>query len=343
MIVSGVYQWRSLIDGKLDIGSSYNLKERTYGHLRVLRLNKHHSIYFQRAFNKYSESNFVFEIIEYIPRLKGESKLDFRKRLVSREQHYLDTLLFAQEFIISKGGDKRFRKLGYNIRPTADSPLGIIKTEKSKEKYKKTIKNNPQILLEKEIKRQLTLSNNPEIRINASIKLKETWKNNPNLLIEAEAKRQLTLLNNPEIKEKSIIRRKETLFNNPEIRLRIIQKGKEAFKKRPLIICPYCAYQSRNKGNMIKTHLDRCVHKSGFDHKAEEIRKEEFRLTCSRAHYIPVVQLSLEGNFVAEFESAKTVIKSLGINGISNVCKKKQKTAGGFKWMYKSEYDKEFL
>lgn len=54
-----------------------------------------------------------------------------------------------------------------------------------------------------------------------------------------------------------------------------------------------------------------------------------------------VVQLSKEGVFIAEWESlteaSKNTIAKLA--NISSVCKGRGKTAGGFKWMYKVDYD----
>lgn len=56
----------------------------------------------------------------------------------------------------------------------------------------------------------------------------------------------------------------------------------------------------------------------------------------------PVIQLSLCGEYINEWESLSLVKKVLGINvsDISKVCKGKRKTASGFKWMYKKDYEK---
>jgi len=59
----------------------------------------------------------------------------------------------------------------------------------------------------------------------------------------------------------------------------------------------------------------------------------------------PVIQLNKDGTFVAEFESASDASRKTGINNVSNICKcckgrKGYKSAGGYKWVYKSEYDK---
>lgn len=57
---------------------------------------------------------------------------------------------------------------------------------------------------------------------------------------------------------------------------------------------------------------------------------------------IPVIQLTKKGIFIKEYESIKDAHEYTNINRItiSNVCKGKQKTSGGFRWMFKEEYEK---
>ena len=58
---------------------------------------------------------------------------------------------------------------------------------------------------------------------------------------------------------------------------------------------------------------------------------------------IPVIQLDLTGIFIAKFNSFAEAERSTGAcaTHISDVCKGKAETAGGFKWVYASEYEKE--
>lgn len=67
-------------------------------HLTDLRGNRHHNIHLQRAWNKYGEQSFTFQIIEPIESLST---------LLEREQYYLDRL-----------------NPQYNICPTAGTSLG---------------------------------------------------------------------------------------------------------------------------------------------------------------------------------------------------------------------------
>lgn len=74
----------------------------------------------------------------------------------------------------------------------------------------------------------------------------------------------------------------------------------------------------------------------------EEIEKRRYTKTNQNAK--PVVQLTLEGKYVATYPSGRQaeiqsgVAKSTAINACCNH-KPKHKTAGGYKWMFKTEYD----
>lgn len=111
-MTTGVYQIRNLLNNKRYIGHTARLtgfKERWSEHQRELLSKRHKNLHLQRAWDKNGASAFVFEILEKC------SPMD----CVDREQHYLDTLLFASCH------DARFRQLGYNIRRIGESNLGV--------------------------------------------------------------------------------------------------------------------------------------------------------------------------------------------------------------------------
>lgn len=107
---SGIYQIRSLNNGKIYIGSAVNFRNRARKHFNLLKLNKHHSIYLQRSYNMYKNENFVFEILENVE----------KTRLFEREQYYIDNL-----------------NPEYNMAPTAGSSLGRKATEETKARISK--------------------------------------------------------------------------------------------------------------------------------------------------------------------------------------------------------------
>lgn len=62
---SGIYQIRNLVNGKIYIGSSKNLKNRKcHDHLNTLKRNKHQNNHLQNAFNKYGKDNFICTVIQ---------------------------------------------------------------------------------------------------------------------------------------------------------------------------------------------------------------------------------------------------------------------------------------
>jgi len=102
---SGVYQIRNKLNGNCYIGSSINLRKRRRAHLNALHCGKHQNQHLQRAFDKYGEDAFSFEVLEHI----------VAENLILCEQYYLDTL--SPE---------------YNLLLKAGSPLGYRHTEESR-------------------------------------------------------------------------------------------------------------------------------------------------------------------------------------------------------------------
>lgn len=102
LTLSGIYAIRNTDNGKVYVGSAVNLRKRWHNHLHALRANKHHSPHLQYAWNKYGESKFKFEVLQYV---------DVPDNLIQAEQRWID------EF-------SAYGKGGYNATPKAGSALG---------------------------------------------------------------------------------------------------------------------------------------------------------------------------------------------------------------------------
>jgi len=74
---SGIYIIRNLKNGKFYIGQAVNFHTRWQEHRRTLRLNTHHNIHLQAAWNKYGEKSFKFMVLEYC----SIDKLDEREQV----------------------------------------------------------------------------------------------------------------------------------------------------------------------------------------------------------------------------------------------------------------------
>ena len=91
----GIYKIENLVNGKRYYGSSKNIDKRWRDHKNQLRAGKHGNYYLQRAWVKYGEDKFSFEIIE-------ECRVE---TLLEREQHYLNMFPEYNIGIKSSGGD----------------------------------------------------------------------------------------------------------------------------------------------------------------------------------------------------------------------------------------------
>ena len=136
---SGIYQILNTVNGKRYIGSAVNFKERWSLHLRQLKNDKHHSIALQRAWNKYGESSFKFEIL-----LTCE-----KEELLEYEQLHFDE--FKPEYNICKfaGNMLGFKFNEMSIAKMSKAAKGHKRwlnrkhTEESRDKMSKAAKANP--------------------------------------------------------------------------------------------------------------------------------------------------------------------------------------------------------
>lgn len=155
--VSGIYKITNIHNGKFYIGSSKNIKKRISTHKTQLRKQAHPNIILQRAWNKYGESGFVFEIVEeVIPDL-----------LLSVEQSYLDRLL--PSYNISKATASTSNQNGF-----VSKKLGRVFTPEEREKYSKSMKE----LWKHERSRLMESILDPERIRSISNSTKERWSNN---------------------------------------------------------------------------------------------------------------------------------------------------------------------
>lgn len=109
---SGIYKILNIINNKFYIGSAVDLYKRWIKHKRYANGNYHHSVTFQRAWNKYGEQSFKFIVLEYV---------ENKENLEKREQIYLDWF---------KSYDPN---IGYNILKIVNSPLGLKRSDQAKE------------------------------------------------------------------------------------------------------------------------------------------------------------------------------------------------------------------
>lgn len=118
--VAGIYQIRNLINGKVYVGSSSCLGGREKEHLYRLKAGNHHSQKLQRAWAKYGEDAFKFEILELI---------DGDDALLAAEQRWIDQLDCARR--------------GYNVAALAGRTVGVQWSAERREAQSKARRGIP--------------------------------------------------------------------------------------------------------------------------------------------------------------------------------------------------------
>ena len=106
----GIYQIRNLVNDKRYVGSSIDIKKRKREHFNTLKSCRHRNSHLQRAWNKYGENAFIFEVLfTCVPSM-----------CINYEQQVMDQ--WNPE---------------YNMNPTAGSNLGRKFGDETKDKLRK--------------------------------------------------------------------------------------------------------------------------------------------------------------------------------------------------------------
>lgn len=187
MKIAGVYKFTNKNNNKVYIGSSIDINHRYNEHMVLYKSNrKKGCVKFYKALFKYGKECFDFEIIELIDKSDTETFTEFVSKIRICEQHYLD-LYYAKEHIITKGKDKRFRNLTYNINPKAEGGGGNFWSKERKEKLKLKYKTEGHTCLGRIISEETRKKISNTKKENGTSK----GKNNPNYGITcSEEKKQ---------------------------------------------------------------------------------------------------------------------------------------------------------
>jgi len=65
-VINGVYKISNMINNKVYIGESFNIKRRWKEHIQELINNSHYSLELQKDYNTYGKDNFKFEVLEEV-------------------------------------------------------------------------------------------------------------------------------------------------------------------------------------------------------------------------------------------------------------------------------------
>lgn len=325
----GVYRITNLINGKIYIGSTTNLKRRERTHNNALKSGKHKSTHLRGSSLIYGHENFKFEILEVI---EDNFNDDFKLKIFieQREQHYLDTLLFAN------CNDNRFYELGYNKRRRAELNTGI-KYDKSIHKNmgrKPGFKMSPEQAYQNRT-RNIGRKDSEETRRKKSEAIKK-YRNSP------EFKEYLKLhpMKGPSEEKKKIAseRYSKPLFQY-DLQGNFIQEHKSVTScQKDLNIV---GVSNACTGNYTKAGGFVFIYKVDREKMSEEDFKKKIELAnithAGGNGAKQVQQIDKNTNeVIAVFKSAAEASRAVEAKGnnISAVCLGKWPTAYGYKWRY---------
>ena len=289
---SCIYKITNILNGKIYVGSAIDFIQRKSLHISQLNKNKHHSKYLQNSWNKYGMDKFIFEIIESI---------EILDLLLTREQFYLDNLLFANL------NDNRFNELGYNICRIAGNWLGQHHSKESKLKI--SLKNMNRVISDETRKKMRESSTH--------IKGKEHSCYGKKMNKESIIKQKNTFVKNYKKENHSLYNKKIIGVHLEKLKEASIGSNNPMYKTTVLDIWikKYGELIAKEKWN--KTNTLRSINGLGKGTKK-------------------VIQKDRDNNRINEFNSITeaSTQTNTNINSITQVCKGKKKIAGGFLWEY---------
>lgn len=125
--ICGVYKIVNNVNGKVYIGQSINIKNRWKDHVNALNRGDSSCTVLQRAWNKYKEKSFSFEILE----LCTEDRLD---EVEIKYIEMYDALNPEKGYNIEPGGNKNKHLTEETKQKLIESHLGKKHTEEAKRK-----------------------------------------------------------------------------------------------------------------------------------------------------------------------------------------------------------------
>ncbi len=340
---------------KVYVGSASNYSKRMGCHKHYLRNNKHHNEHLQRSFNKYSEQNIRYYILESF-----EEKPTI-EHLRQREEYWIE---YFQSHI---------REFGFNFCVKADamhSKESILKAVKTRSKTKRIVRfpyYGRIVSLETRLKSSKSLKKAYELRgdeIKKKILESRKWYK-----CSDETKKKLSEINKNDPWRKEHLKRLAENRRNREGTIAekaAMEKLKEFSKKsfsRKIdkidkvtneVIETYnslteaCSKNNVDFRNVSAAALGKQKTAYGFVWKytddgpkldfAANSPKNREKMRLSNKSKKTVLQCDKDGNILNEFLSISSA--SIAVNGhrysISKSCKDHSRMAYGFYWKYKN-------
>ncbi|WP_180228722.1 NUMOD3 domain-containing DNA-binding protein [Bacillus thuringiensis] len=317
-----IYKCTNLLNGKIYVGlTTQTLKERVSRHKRdhVDENNPRFNIVFYRALRKYGWKNFKWKVIDFADSLES---------LCEKEQYWINHYRTFIHF-----GDSN----GYNMTLGGEGTKGLQLFGEDNGFYGKRHTDEA---------RKLISSNHADI----------SGENNP-MYGKKQSKET-----REKIRQKAL-GRERTDETNEKVRIFFEKYGHPS--NRPIVQLTkngefVAEFKSIKEGSVkgfqsdsAHTHISSCCNGSlkqayGYkwmykeDYEKEIAKNGKISPVQYKRPKLAVVQITKDGEFVAEHKTAMLGAKAVGKDATGNIhscCKGKHPSAYGYKWMYKEDYE----
>lgn len=343
----GIYMIQNKVNHKIYIGQSVDIEERWGNHRSELRGNHHTNKHLQSSWNRDGEDSFKFTII---------CECDENQLNTMEEYYILELMSYDRRVGYNKtyggGGCRATEETKNKISENSGSRRPEVRKKLSEANKGKTLSEECRKKISKSLKGRIIseehrkkLSENNARYWKGKILSEETRKK----ISEAEKGRTIS----EETREK-MSRAIKIALNRPEVRKKISEshKGKtiseETRKKmsentssrRPEVRRKNSeAHKGENNPNYGKPRSEETRKKISEANKGEN-NGMYGKFGAENPASIPIVQLSLDGELVKVYDSARAAErKGFAGSKISLCCRGKRKTHKGYKWMYLSDYE----
>ena len=144
-------------------------------------------------------------------------------------------------------------------------------------------------------------------------------------------------------KEKRFIPKKPVICTNGYIEFQLSKKGKRFCKLAHRLVAEAFIPNPENKPQI--NHKDENIQNNKFDNLEWVTAKENANYGTRNERFAeklstPIVQLSIDGEFIRRWKSSEEASRELGIRGenFTRCCRHKRKTSLNCIWMYETEY-----
>lgn len=346
--VMGIYMITNKVNGKIYIGSSMNIRNRWRDHR-----NKERNTIIHHAIKKYGEDNFLIEVLEKCG----------KDELINREQYYYDKLIPEYNMIrpIENPMDNEIARESHRLAVQSEERRRLSREVMTKRwammtNEEKELLNRSSMTPEARSKRIAT-QNTEEYKQMASESMKSVWSDpeyyEEHSVIRAEILNEVR--QRPEVRS-AIAKKSKERWKDKEYRENIIAKtiapkrkvvylhdGEKVKKFESISACgrwlserlgvkEFNAYVNASQAARGVTN-----HAYGYVVSFSPNVKKHVAVKRTKS----VVMLSKDDEFLKLFDSAKEASVEFGchVSAIGKVCRGENNTAGGYKWMYKEDYE----